>query len=285
MAKSISITIYPTAAGAEYLSASDAMHQILDMVEALETLESDKKSSRHIIWRLTEAHTNSPPLTVQLEAFPVDPEDLVSTDAMRVAQQFSRGVKELLGGEDAKWLPEATLGPLKRTFERTLNGIGRSKIEVEDDEPFDVIPQTARNALISIERRGLEAKAAAQDLSRTEYGSVEVSVLGLTRWHGRPALEVVERLSGDKATCVLSDELASELGPTHMWSEVWEGNRLLIGGTLHYGEKGELKKIEAFSGELRPWTDVPIADLRDVDVLNGKTVSEHLNLIRQENDG
>lgn len=285
MGKSVSITVHPSALGAEYLTVSDAMHQMLDLVAALENTESGESSSRQIVWRLKEAHTNSPPFTITAEAFPVDPDASIRVEAIRVAGLFAGGVRELLEGRDPAWLADEVIAPLKRALRRNVNGVGRSEIAVEDNEPFNILPQNARTAIATLERREIAVAAMTPDYSRTEYGAVEVEVFGITRWNDKPALAVQERLSQHKLTCVLAAELAADLGPQHKWNEAWEGRRLLVGGELHYARDGSLWRIDATTAEVRPWTDVSLSDIRDIDILEGRSVSEHLRLLRGEDRG
>ena len=261
------------------------MHQMLDLVEALENTESGDASSRQIVWCLKEAHTSSLPFTVTAEAFPVNPDDSVAVEATRVAGLFATGVRALLEGQDPTWPTEEVVAPLRRALQRNVNDVGRSEIADEGNEPFNIVPQNARTAITTLEKRELAGESSAANYSRTEYGAAEVEVYGLTRWNDKPALAVKERLSEDKLTCVLSAELAEELGPHHLWSEVWEGRRLLVGGALHYGPDGSLKRIDATSAAAKPWTDVPLSDIRGIDVLQGRSVSEHLRLLRGEDRG
>mgnify|MGYP006919320046 CR=1 FL=1 len=285
MAKSISITVHPSAVGAEYLTVSDAMRQVLDLIAALENTESRTASSRQIVWRLTEAHTSSPPFTVVAEAFSTSPELSVESEASRVANLFSSGLKELLDGHDPTWIDDEAAAPLKRVFNRNVNGIGRTQIVVDGNEPFNIVPNNTRAAIAILEHREINESVLTTDYSRTEYGAVEVEVYGITRWNDKPALMVRERLSQDRVTCVLSQELAEKLGPHHLWSEAWEGNRLQVGGALHYGRDGELKRIDANSAEVKVWTDVTMAEIQSIDILQGRSVSEHLHLLRGEDVG
>lgn len=279
MAKSLSITVHPSAIGAEYLSVADAMHQILDIVEALERTESVDGKSRQIVWRLTNAHTNSPPFTVTAEAFPVDPSVSVAYEATRVISSFTEGFRNLLLGEVAR-LDSAVLVPLKRAFQRNLNGVGRTVIVSDNNEQFNVIPSNARPAMVAIERLELEAQSRIVDHSRTEIGSAEIEVQALAKWYNKQAIIGIERLSRDKVTCVLSPELATKLGEAHKWEEVWGGRRLLVSGEIHYDKEGTIKRIDAEMADDMPWTDVSISDLRDIDILQGRSVSEHLRLLR-----
>ncbi|MBF0332585.1 MAG: hypothetical protein HQL40_02920 [Alphaproteobacteria bacterium] len=280
MTKSLSITVHPSAAGAEYLSVSDAMHQVLDLIEVLERAETAGGGKRLIVWRLTEAHTNSPPFSVTAEAFPIDPVVSVGLEASRVVSTFAQSVKDLLQGHKPDWISPDLAPPLKRALLRNLNGIGRTEIVIEDEEPFYFVPSNARTAVVTLERLQLDLQAAVVDYSRTEFGSIEVEVQAITRWNGKPALTVIERLSRDKITCVLTAELAELLGPKHKWGEAWEGQRLLVSGALHYGPDGSLKRVDAEMADNMPWTDLSISDLRDIDILQGRSVSEHLRLLR-----
>jgi hypothetical protein len=111
---------------------------------------------------------------------------------------------------------------------------------------------------------------------------VEGEISGLTRWNGKPALDVIERLSEKKFTCVLSDDLSAKIGPAHKWCEVWEGHRVNITGALHYNSDGDLKRADVDDFEEVAWTDVTIHDLKSFDVLGDKTMQEHMEELRGE---
>lgn len=284
MAKSLSITIHPSDIGAEYLSVSDALHHVLDLVEVLEKSESDESGSRRIVWRLTDAHTNSPPLTLVLEPYPVDPTVSIAMEANRVVSSFADGLRRLLDGYDTPWLDKGIAQTLKRALKRNMNGIGRTEIIVDDDA-LNVMPANAKTALLVVEKSLLDEEGAVDNKQHTEFGAIEVEIEGIARWNNHPALTVVDRLSGAKVTCVLNDELAGRLGPSHLWKEVWTGNRLLVTGALYYGPDGALKRIHAEDAEDLPWADVTLAQLADIDILQGRTVSEHLHLLRGRDRG
>jgi hypothetical protein len=282
LTKALTITIHPAAAGAEYLSVSDAMRQVLDVVEALERTEASEVSERTVVWRLTNAHTNSPPLTITAEAFSVDPAVSVAFVATRLLDSFSETVNALLDGRAPAWSDPSALAPLKRALARNTNGIGRTTISTGNAQPIDVVPDRAQRAIAAIEHIAADVKVAAIDESRIEYGSLEAEISAITRWHGKPALKVIERLSRTETTCVLNSEIADQLGPEHRWHEAWEGGRFLISGAFHYGNDGALKRIDAYEVEDRPWTNVDLSDLKDIDVLEGRSIREHLDLMRGE---
>jgi len=271
LAKSVSFTIHPSALGAEYLSVSDAMHQILDLVGALESTEAGDANERKIVWRLTEAHTNSPPFTVTVNAYPRHPSLIVDIEAERVTGLFADTVREVLQGRVPTWVERPTRRHLEAAMKRNLNGIGQTEVVV-GDEHLRVVPATARSALAALH----EPTDSVVDKSRVEYGAIEGRVVGLTTYYNNRALVLVERLSNKQVVCSLSDALAAKLGPTHQWQEAWEGSRLLIGGEIVYGADGSIKKVNASYHEELPWTDVSLADLRGVNILQGRTTREHL---------
>lgn len=274
MAKSVSITVHPSDLSGEYLTVSDAMKQVLDMIGALEGIEAGDASERQIVWRLTEAHTNSPPFTVRAEAFPRDPQVSVKLEADRVAHLYAVAVSSVLDGNKPDWLESEPGRLLRRALKRNLNGVGHTDVIVEDEEPIVIVPTTARIGIVALDAGEDQAD---EDLQRTEFGTIECQVIGLTRYYSSPAIIVVERLSHNKVVCVLTPKLAAELGPEHQWSEAWEGQSLRIGGKLAYGPDGKLKRVNVAFHETIEWADVPLSDLKTLDIIGGRTVQQHLD--------
>lgn len=274
VAKSISITVYPSDFSAEFLTVSDALHQVLDMIGALESMEASDSSERKIVWRLTEAHTNSPPLTVTAEAFAKDPQVSIALEAERVTNLYAVAIESVLSGERPDWLESEPGKQLRRALKRNLSAVGHTDIVIEGrDTPLIIVPTTARIGLAALEP---SHDVAEFELERTEFGSVEGRVVGLTKYYNSPALVFLERLSGKKVICVLSTKLAAEIGPTHQWAEAWDGQQLRIAGKLIYAKDGALKRINATHHEEVVWANIAVADLRNVDILQGRTVDEHL---------
>jgi hypothetical protein len=274
MAKSVSITVHPSGLSGEYLTVSDAMRQVLDMIGALEGIEAGDSGDRQIIWRLTDAHTNSPPFTVRAEAFSRDPQVSISLEAERVTHLYAVAIASVLEGTKPDWLESEPGRLLKRALKRNLNGVGHTDILIEDEEPIIIVPSAAR---IGVEALEVAEGQAEDEAQRTEYGTIECQVIGLTKYYNSPAIVILERLSKDKAFCVLTPELAAQLGPEHQWSEAWAGEMLRVGGKLIYGPDGKLKRINASFHEVIEWADVPLADLEGLDITQGRTVQEHLD--------
>lgn len=274
MARSISITVHPSGPSGELLTVSDAMRQVLDLVGALEGVEAGEDRKRQIEWRLVEAHTNSPPFTVTAEAFAKDPHVSVTMEVDRVFSRYNEAVNSLLAGKKPPWLEIEPSKLLKRALKRNLNGVGHTDVSIQSELAFSIIPSRAKIALAALERAEIDE---AVDLSRSEYGSVEGRVIGLTKWYSFPTLIFEERLSEKRTMCVLDADLAEKIGPEHRWSEAWSGEYLRVGGELFYAADGSLKRISASSFETIEWTDIPIRQLKEIDILQGRSVQEHLD--------
>ena len=281
----VSITIHPSTDDAEYLSVADAMQHVLDFVGALEHTEASEAGERQIIWLLTEAHTNSPPFTVTATSYSRNPAISVSQEASRVVSIFVDGMERLLSGIVPDWADDQFVGSLSRIMKRNMNGVGLTQIAVDKFAPIDVTPARAQHAFLALERETVMLAAPRLDLRRTEYGALEVEVCGLSKWHDRPCLDVVDRLSRVVVKCVLTNELAEKLGPAHKWADAWRDERILVSGALHYGHDGNLKRIDAEEAEEMPWTDVSLAELQSIDVLQGRSVMEHLEMVRENMRG
>lgn len=273
MAKSVSITVHPSDLSGDYLTVSDAMLQVLDMIGALAGIEAGDDSERQIVWRLKEAHTNSPPFTVRAEAYPRDPQVSVQLEAERVTALYAVAISSVLKGDKPDWLESEPGRLLKRALKRNLNGVGHTDIAVDDGPPIIIVPASARAGITALETA---EDAPEEEVQRTEYGTVECQVIGLTKYYYSPAIIVIERLSHEKVICVLTPELAAELGPEHQWSEAWEGRSLRVGGKLTYGADGKLKRINAQFQEPIEWANVSLDDLAHLDITEGRTVRQHL---------
>lgn len=280
--KSISITVHPSNGNAEFLTVNDALRQVLDMIEALEEIEINHERCRNIVWRLTDAHTNSPPFSVTAEAFPTSPEVSFVQEAGRVLAHAKEDVTRLMAGDWPTGLGLSAEKSLSRIFERNLKGISYTDVQIDGQPAFTIAPTKARVALEAIQRH---ESTAQQDDQRTEYGTVEGQVTGLTKHYSDPALLLRERLSGKPVTCVLCPALAEEIGPEHSWREAWQGEMYRFSGELVYGKDGALKKVRATYHEKIAWKDIPLEKFQSTDLVGSRSIREHLDEFWREKFG
>lgn len=271
--RTISITVHPSTVKGEYLTVEDALLQVLDIVSAAEASENESDGPRKIVWRLTDAHTNSPPFTVTAEAFSKDPEISVALEAGRALSHLQEDVQNLLDGKRPKWLTPAVEKPLFRALKRNLNGVSHTDVKIDGEHAFVVNPAKAQKAVAWLQ----ENTPQQDNFERTEIGTVEGEVIGLTKHYNAPALVVRERLSGERAVCVLSENLANEIGPNHSWMEVWQDQTHRFSGDLFYGKDGVLKRIKAHFIERVEWVDVPLSRLTEVNIVDDGEIQKHID--------
>lgn len=276
MTGSVEITIHPSMAESELLAVGDALRQVLDFVELLEQLEDPVLENRRIVWRLAQAYTNSPPLTVRASPSPRTPDSPIFLEAEQVADLASGALTSLVQGIKPEWLEAKPSATLHRIFERNQQGLGQTDIKLGNGSPISLLPKHARIASLALEHEPVEEEMKRPEQGQTEFGSIEGKVCGLTRWRSRPALQVIERLSDQKVTCVLSDEIAQKMGLDHTWSEVWNGRYLSLRGKLLYNPDRSIQRAEIESAKDLEWSTVELCELEGADILQGRSVTEHL---------
>lgn len=278
MARKIAITVHPSATEADCLTVGDAMRQVLDIIETLERIDSPDGNLGGIVWRLESASANSPFSVVATAGSP-DPGLSVVLEANRVTDAFASSLEGVLRDDHLPVaLNPAAAAPIARFLKRNLNGIGRTDIAFPDtDAPaIFILPPAAQRGLLAIERLELEDAEAHPNLARSEFGAREGEIAGLVTYYDHAALLIRDRLTGEKFTAVLAAELAARLGPEHSWKEAWSGQRIVVTGALHYDAAGRVRRVDAEELEPVNPSSVSLADLEGIDLLAGRTVSEHL---------
>jgi hypothetical protein len=269
VADHVTIRIEPSGVGSTSLTVEDALQQVLDYVDLLRAADLSEGKQK-VIWLLHSASTNSP-LEVTASATGPDPSVPVGYQARQNVERVSSAVRTLEAGRGMPtWMEGEPSRIAERFFKRNTNGIGRTSIALEDAEPVTIVHATARKAALTIEKARIEKQLAAPDWTRTEFGSVEGEIISTTSYYSKPALVIKERLSGANLNCILSQELADQVGPTHSWDETWQQKRFLISGELHYGSDGGLKKVDATALTEVLYGPVDLDEIRDMKVLDGE---------------
>jgi hypothetical protein len=257
------------------LTVMDTLDQFKDAFELLAAAISQEPGGEKIRWRLERLSKNSP-ATVTAVAYSDDPEIIAGPLVHRGKQRFSRDMTALRdSGEVSPWLRQKS-SVAKQFLRRNLNGVGKTAILLEDDAPQTVIVErSARASLKSFERA--EVAAETEDKSHSEFGMVDAHVGRADTYHGKPAIYIKDRLSGSLVPCILTDELAAKEGPIHSWTDAWTGKRIRVKGRIYYDRDGKISRVSAVDMEDVSPRDVSLEELREIDLLGGKTPVEHLD--------
>lgn len=244
--ETVTIVIHPHSADADALTVSDAMQQVLDMFALLAKAEAERTGAQQVVWQLERASTNTP-LTISAIAVAVDPLGDVDHEAHIAKAALGEGWSGLLQArEKANWIDRETEAIVRRVLDRNLKGIGRTDIRLDNGtSPIVIDRRSALRAVNFLELQAAQAGAADEDWSRTEFGSAEGYVIGITTHYRKPAFLIRERMKEREVKCVLTDAAARKVGSEHDWREAWGGQRVLVSGRLHYNSNGDLIKVDA----------------------------------------
>lgn len=240
----IVITIHPSPSDDGLLRVSDAMQQVIDAIKLFEAAERAIASPLESFdWRLQKASTNSP-FSVIAVAEARDRTVDVAPHVRKVKEAVSTGLRGLTSsGELPWWMGVEEIQTARLLFERTLNGISNTSIDVAANDTF-LIDRTIAGAGINA-ISGITAIDVESSLSeRVAYGEIVGLMVAAGRYRGQPAIQIRDELYGF-IWCPLAKALIAEFGDEHKMADVWDGKALGVLGRLIYGKGGRLSRIEA----------------------------------------
>jgi len=222
------------------------------------------------------------PLETSAEPFATDPGIPADLIGRRAGHRIASSLNEITTlGTVPEWMDEPVRERVRRILKRNLNGVGRTDFRFGDEFPAVVIVEkTARAGLIALERNELEEKAKQEDLSRSEFGSIEGDVAQTTTYYKRPALVIRDWASGHDVLCILTPELAESIGAQHNWQEVWEAKRVMVSGEIFYRADGTPNRITAAEFETIEPKEITDADFLDNKFTSGMSPTDYLEKLR-----
>src|SRR5205085_8638174 len=183
-----------------------------------------------VTWKLVSATTNTP-LTIAAELVAMEPD----ISAAALAALANERTKELKEGFDAlergrviaAWSQGRKANALKRVLNRSLNGIGRTDVQVNDEPERETLtPRLAETAL-----RAFDAPPEV-DRARTEIGSIEGDYLYLGDYYARPAIKLRERKTGVEIWCRISEGDLERFSERVRAVDVWRHKRVRARGKI-----------------------------------------------------
>jgi hypothetical protein len=269
----VRIVIRPSGSHPDILTIRDAVDQVRDIFDLA---ENDDPS---VAWKLVSATTNTP-LTIAAELVAMKPE-ISPTELAVLANLRTRELKE---GFDAlergaiipSWSSGRKAHTLKRLLNRSLNGIGRTDVQIDDEPERETItPEAAQCALRAID--------AASEINRAgaEVGSIEGEYLEIGTHYAHPAIKLRERKTGAEIWCWVSEGDLERFSQRVKAVDVWRHKRVRARGKILYDRNGGILHIEAQDVQLTEVPPVRLDEVRDPDITGGLSVSEYLNRLRE----
>jgi hypothetical protein len=273
----VRIVIRPSGSHPDILTVQDAAEQIRDIFG----LADDNPG---VAWKLIFATTNTP-LTIAAEMVAMTPDmrpDELAAYAFQATQQLDAGFSALREGRiiDA-WAEGPKAQILKRVLTRSMNGIGRTDIQINDElEPEVVNPTVAKAGLQALAARA-EPEAPPIDRARIEVGSIEGEYLNIGHHYGHPAILVRERKTGGPIWCWVADDDLETISARIRAADVWLRKRVRARGKIIFNSTGDMLHVEAVDVQLSDIERVALDDVRDRSFTDGLTVSEYLERFRE----
>jgi hypothetical protein len=269
----VRIVIRPSGSHPDVLTIRDAVDQVRDVFELA---ESDDPS---VAWKLVSATTNSP-LTIVAELVAVEP----NISPVALAALADARTRELREGFDAlergaiipSWARGRKANTLKRLLNRSLNGIGRTDVQINNEPERETItPQTAQRAL-----RAMDA-APEIDRARAEVGSIDGEYVEIGTHYAHPAIKLKERKTGADIWCWVSEGDLERFSERVKAVDVWRHKSVCARGKILYDHSGGILHVEAHDVRLTEVPRVTLDEVRDANFTGGLSISEYLDRLRE----
>jgi hypothetical protein len=276
----VTITVRSSIGDDGPLTVADAMRQVLDFFLLLEAAQTDQSGGNKVDWQLVQVSMGSP-LEASAEPFATDPGIPADIIGRRASYRIASSLDEITNrGIVPDWMDEPVRERVRRILRRNLNGVGRTDFRFGDESAIVIVEKTARAGLLALERNEFEKKAKQEDLSRSEYGSIEGDVAQTTTYYKRPALVIRDWATGHDVLCILTPELAESVGAQHNWQEVWEAKRIVVSGQIFYRADGLPNRITAAEFQTIEPKEITDADLLDSKFTSGMQPADYLEKLR-----
>ncbi|MGC8468847.1 MAG: hypothetical protein ACP5NI_02970 [Acetobacteraceae bacterium] len=263
-------------AGDNAPAVDDLLGQVSDYVEILKGVEKARGDDREnqIVWRVTNAERRNP-ITFELTPTPINPAVFINDRAADIERITREGLVALGNGEiRPAFFTDETLAKAKRLHARVKNGLANTVIEAPD---VDAEPIIIDAAVADKVERSFEALKAAQSVPYRELGSIEgfVSRAELDGF-GRAVLRFWARTNGAEIKAIATGEAFKQLEEMRL-SDVWQGVRVRVYGTINYKSLGVIDGLRATGIEVLDGAHLPgITDIVDPTFTGGLSAEEFL---------
>lgn len=283
MAKSIRLTIEGAGeAGKNAPTVDDLLGQIRDFVEVLEGVERaySEDHTVQIVWRVTDAERENP-ISFELTPFATNPAIFVDARAEQVELATMAGFAWIGQGYGRpSYFTDETLTKARKIHSRVLNGLAATTMTLQDTpdmEPVVIDLETARK----VERAFVASLPAATP--HRSLGSIEGFVARAELdGFGRAILRFKSRLDGTEIKAIASGKAFRQIEAMRL-SEVWEGIRVRVYGTIHHKSVASIDHIDADYIELMDKMSLPgIDDIVDPNFTGGLSTEDYLTELRGE---
>ena len=271
MPERIKITIRASGAHPDVLTVEDAMRQVLDIFELLQ-------SAPGVEWKLTKATTNSP-FCMEGEAVSFEPSVDVSVVARAEKVALARNLRDLISGAPPAD-PDFQIKTARQMLARNLNGVGATEIDFEQGEPVLITPRIADEAIRVLDHPRAVGSLYDFATPRDEVGSVEGTLQSVGAHWNHAAIRIVETRTGRAIPCRLSAELTKQFADKATFADVWQHRRVIVRGRIKRDTDGHIEYVLANDLRRIETTEISLEQLADRNFTGGLSIVEYLNRFR-----
>lgn len=281
MPEKVRITVRASEAHPDVLTVQDAMLQVSDFFELLES----NTDGEAVAWRLSYASTNSP-FVVEGEATSLRPGIDITVIARAAKADFWNGMSLLSKGiEPSSWRGTEKEKIVGRIVARNQNGIGVTDIQIDAEPAITLRPESLRTLAHDLAVRLLppshDEALFGGDHSRTEQGSLEGEIAYVGTYYTHPAIKLRERRSRTEIWCRISDNIAEQIAEQADFNDIWQHHRVLVKGAITYRSDGGIAGVTAKSIQRVAPKKVLVSDIRDPNFTSGHSITDYLEKFRE----
>jgi hypothetical protein len=261
VAKPIKITIKGSdEIGTDAPTVDDFLGQVRDFQDILRGVEKavSEDGENEIVWRVTNAQMNSP-IWVELTPFAKNPAIYVDARAEYVERATMEGIVAIKNGDQHPlYFNDEVMAKARKIHSRVTNGLADTTFSFDASitaNPIVIDRDSARKVDASY-----QAALAAQPIPYRELGSIEgfVSKAELDGY-GRAILRFRARLDGTEIKAVATGRAFQQLEALRL-SDVWQGVRVRVYGTISYRSLGVVDSLSATGIEVLDQSPLPSMD-------------------------
>jgi hypothetical protein len=268
--------------GSDAPTADDFLGQVRDVLDVLRGVEkaASDDGGNEIVWRVTNAQMNSP-IWVELTPYATDPAIFVGDRAEKTERAFLEGIVAISGGGDRpRYFNDDLMKTGQRLYDRVRNGLTDTIITFDkfiSERPVIIDHAAARKVEIA-----RIAALAPVPIPYWELGSIEgfVSKAELDGF-GRAILRIRTRLDGTEVKALATGQAFRQVESLRL-SDVWQGTRIRVSGTIHYRSLGVVENVSATGIEILDQNPSPSPDeIIDENFTGGLTSEAYLDELRR----
>lgn len=282
MAKPIRITIKGSDdTGTDAPTVDDFLGQVRDFLGVLQGVEKavSEDGENELVWRVTNAQMNSP-IWVEVTPFAKNPAIYADARADKVERAAMEGLRAIKTGEQRpRYFNDEVMKKARTIHARVTNGLADTVFAFDDSistEPVVIDRESARKVEAAHRAAILQAPQPYRELGSIEGFLSKAELDGF----GRAILRFRSRLDGVEIKATATGRAFHQLESLRL-SDVWQGLRVRVYGTINYRGLGDIEGLNATGIEVLDQVPLPsFADIVDENFTGGLRSEDYLAELR-----